>query len=526
MAIGRWRLLESREAIIIIVWYAVISLWLQGSSFAPIYFLNLQSQYGQWTYAICIALSYPVIGLLADMWVGRYKLITFSLWLKWATVIIVTLTSALIVTFKVSEIPAAVLITVLSALEQIGLTSFQVTAIQFGTDQLQGAPKDHISSFICWYFFVEQIATPIIEWVNYALYFTTSWNMWTWTLLGWSIIVASLLTVVLVIKSCFMSSWFVREPGTPNPYRLVYHVVKFAWKHKHPVQRNALARRENKQPSRLDYGMCKYGGPFTAEEVENVKKLLKLSAILISLFGVFIATYSIQYDWQSLVLVHIGGKTRTLKNSLPLVLEASCDTIVLVLLIPLHELIIYPLFQKYIPSMLKRIWMGAALYIACAISILVIDAIGHSVNAPVDCFRRDDPEFNSTLTLGINSSFILIPNFFYGLATLVFHISLVEFIIIRSPHSMKGMLLGLYYTFRFGITECFPLSLQYAFDYHSGNHYLSCASSFYLMLTVIALLSLIGFTIVAYKLRHWDTSEEINVHQFVEDQEEKLTYQD
>ena len=63
-----------------------------------------------------------------------------------------------------------------------------------------------------------------------------------------------------------MSNWFVWEPGTPNPYRLVYHVVKFALKHK-----NLNTQWENKWSSRLDCAMYKYGGPFTAEEVENVK---------------------------------------------------------------------------------------------------------------------------------------------------------------------------------------------------------------------------------------------------------------
>ena len=389
MAVGSWRLLRSKEAIVIISWYVVISLWLQGNGLAPINLLNQvgNPQYGQWTHAICIALSYPVIGLLADMWVGRHKIITFSLWLKWATVIMVTLASALMVTFKVSVIQADILITVLTLLEQIGFTSFQVTAIQFGTDQLQGAPEDHLSSFVFWYVFVEQIATPIIELVNYSLYCTKTFYNVVWVLFGWSLLVASLLTVIISIKSCFMSNWIVREPGTPNPYRLVYHVIKFALKHKHPVQHSTLAGWENKRPSRLDYGMCKYGGPFTAEEVENVKKLLKLGAVLISLFGVFIATYTLQYDWQNLVMVHIGGRTLTPQNSLPLLLEPSCDTVVLALLIPLHELLVYPLFQKYIPSMLKRIWIGAVFYIACTMSILVVDVIGHSVNTNVECFR-------------------------------------------------------------------------------------------------------------------------------------------
>ena len=541
--VGTWRLLRSKEAIVIIVWYAVISLWLQGSGLTPFYYLNtLGNQYGQWTYAICIALSYPIIGLLADMWIGRHKLITFSLWLNWATVIAVTLVSSLIVVFnktftryavKLSEMQADVLVTVLTVLEQIGFTSFQVTAIQFGTDQLQGAPKDHLSSFIFWYIFVEQIATPIMEWVNYSFYFTKTLYILIWALFGWSLVIASLLTAIISIKTCFMSNWFVREPGTPNPYRLVYHVVKFALKHKHPLQsNNALTQWENKRPSRLDYGMCKYGGPFTAEEVENVKKLLKLGAVLISLFGVFIAAFTLQDDWQSLVMVHIGGRTPTPENSLPLLLEASCDTVVLVFLIPLHELVIYPLFQQYIPSMLKRIWMGAVLIIACTVSILVIDAVGHSVSTDVECysiqllFNVTKPYTLTYSTLGINSAFMLIPNFLYGLAMLTFHISLIEFIVIRSPHSMKGMLLGLYYTFRFGISECFPLSLQHVFDYHSSGHHLSCASSFYLMLTIIALLSLVCFTAVAYKIRHWDEHEEIDVHSFVEEQEEEHMYQE
>jgi hypothetical protein len=462
------------------------------------------------------------------MWVGRHKIITFSLWLKWATVIMITLVSSLVITIgntfiksNVSEIQASVLRTVLAVLDQIGFTSFQVTAIQFGTDQLQGAPKDHLSSFVFWYIFVEQIATPIVEWVNYSLYFTKTLYIYKWVIFGWSLLVASLLTAVISIKSCFMSSWFVREPGTPNPYRLVYHVIKFALKHKQPIQCDTSGQWENKRPSRLDYGMCKHGGPFTAEEVDNVKKLLKLGALLVSLFGVFIATYTLQYDWQSLVLVHIGGRTPSPQNSLPMLLEASCDTVVLVLLIPLHELLIYPFLQKYIPSMLKRIWMGAVLYIACTMSILVIDAIGHSVHAESECFRTQ------LSSLGIKSAFVLIPNFLYGLATITFHIALVEFIVIRSPHSMKGMLLGLYYTFRYGITECFPLSLQYAFDYHNSGHYLSCASSFYLMLTIIALLSLVCFTAVAYKIRNWDDEhEEIDVHSFVEEQEEEYMYQE
>ena len=511
MANSRWRLLRSKEAIAIIIWYAVISLWLQGNGFAPLFMLfQSQSQPGQWAYAICIIVSYPIIGLLADMWIGRYKLINFSLWIKWITVVVVTLMSSIVIVFHVTNLESDLLVTILTVLEQIGFSAFQVTAIQFGTDQLQGVPERFLSSFIFWYFWVEQLATPIVEWVNLALYYC-SINNAIWILLGWSIMVAFFLSIILSTKSCFMFNWFVREPGSPNPYRLLYHVMKFAFKHKHPVQRSALTNWEDKKPSRIDYGKCKYGGPFTTEEVENVKKLLKLSAVLFSLLGIFVCAFTIQLHWQTLVMVHFGNRTHSDKRAL--LFEAACDTVVLGALIPIHELLIYPFLKKYIPSMLKRIWIGAALTVACALSILLIDAIGHALSSSESVCFLLNPQF----PLNISRYLVIIPSVLYGLHVITFNIALVELIIIRSPHSMKGMLLGLFYTLRYGITECFPLSLNYAFGYPYSPHHLSCGSAFYLMITLVALVSLLIYTLVACKLKNWKHNEAIEVDPLVED---------
>ena len=38
---------------------------------------------------------------------------------------------------------------------------------------------------------------------------------------------------------------------------------------------------EDKLPSRFDFGKSKYGGPFTTEQVEDVKTFLRMSVILI-----------------------------------------------------------------------------------------------------------------------------------------------------------------------------------------------------------------------------------------------------
>ena len=71
--------------------------------------------------------------------------------------------------------------------------------------------------------------------------------------------------------------------GLVNLIQLLIHIVSFimlryAQKHNYPAQRSALTWWEDKIPSRIDLGKCKYGGPFTVdEEVETRYKDIFLS---------------------------------------------------------------------------------------------------------------------------------------------------------------------------------------------------------------------------------------------------------
>ena len=55
----------------------------------------------------------------------------------------------------------------------------------------------------------------------------------------------------------------------------------------HPRQRSAFTYCEDTIPSRIDFGKSKYGGPFTTEQVEDVKTLLRstIFILLISALG-------------------------------------------------------------------------------------------------------------------------------------------------------------------------------------------------------------------------------------------------
>ncbi len=84
------------------------------------------------------------------------------------------------------------------------------------------------------------------------------------------------------------SSIFEHHNTKGNPYKLVYGVIHFAIKHKKPIRRSALTYCDDERPSRLDFGKQRYGGPFTTEQVEDVKVMINIVKVLITLSPFFL----------------------------------------------------------------------------------------------------------------------------------------------------------------------------------------------------------------------------------------------
>ena len=89
-------------------------------------------------------------------------------------------------------------------------------------------------------------------------------------------------------------TWFLSDSGSRNPYKLVYKVISFAREHRNPVCRSAFTYCEDELPSRLDLGKEKYGGPFTTEQVEDVKAFLGIFRVLLALGPLFSVERSIK----------------------------------------------------------------------------------------------------------------------------------------------------------------------------------------------------------------------------------------
>ncbi len=167
---------------------------------------------------------------------------------------------------------------------------------------------------------------------------------------------------------------------------MIYKVIKFAIITKHPRCRSAFTYCEDELPSRIDFGKSKYGGPFTTEQVEDVKTLLRLLP-LIPIFGVIssvlvAANFLYIYVENKFIGSHAVYELASRETIAECYAETSLTKSVhlgILLLIVFHEFIIYPLFQRCICyRRIKSLWkvlIGIIVQIVRVITLITFDVI-------------------------------------------------------------------------------------------------------------------------------------------------------
>ena len=160
--------------------------------------------------------------------------------------------------------------------------SFSANAIQFGMDQLHDSPSEDSVLFIHWFVFTSHLGAAINKFVI-SMMFILHINIYGHKKYIPEFIAGShaipIVAFVLLCISALIARrkrhWFLIDSGSRNPYKLVYKVIKFAAQHKSPIHRSAFTYCEDELPSRMDLAKEKYGGPFTTEQVEDVKAFLE-----------------------------------------------------------------------------------------------------------------------------------------------------------------------------------------------------------------------------------------------------------
>ena len=449
-------------------------------------------------------LTLPLAGWLADVRYGRYNVLSFCLWMMWISSLLLTLTLVVadFTNFKHENI---LVVTILIPLG-IGWGGFQANVIQFGIDQLTDASTRELKSFIAWYSWTIIANQMVLYYILTCVQYEQLLN---------SFLICCSVTVALTLKLLFKSV-LVKEPITHNPCKLVYQVISYAIKHKYPRLRSAFTYCEDVIPSRIDFGKSKYGGPFTTEQVENVKTLLRIIVVL----SIGCVVYGVSNEGH-----FSNSKLSRIFQSHPLssqpIIQCSREFLFTgfyfvsgTLLIPFYELLVHPLLYRCLPDAKShhKLVLGAFLRLGKLIVLLILvtysrfsyskNTIGISKNATVPCLFHEPDGF---LGAYIDYRWTALSEFMYVASDLVLYIACLEFLCSQVPYSMKGLVLGTTYAFlgiyitSFNALE--PLYGKKVLNW--GNGFINCGFWYILTKLVLLIMAIIVYCIVMrwYKKR-------------------------
>ena len=432
-----------------------------------------------------VFISYPLIGLLADIKLTRYKMICLSCWILLVSYAIASILSFIMSTYLHENIPLDVGTVLVLVLAIVGKGMFESTVIQFGTEQMIEASSDQLSAFIHWYYWslyignvcIDIIAAGILGYLSHC-HVTTKYRhetlvvrKWVFLLLGIPQCCLCCITLLLLYLKKF-KNYFNIEPVGVNPVKQIIDVLKYAYHHKYPVRRSALSYYQNTYPSRIDFGKIQYGGPFTNEQVEDTKTVLRLLVLLASLFGFHLssdgfstANYILRKRCpSSLILLYFISNPSFISNLITL------------FGIPLFHLLRKFSFTKYFPNMKKKMWIGLLiLFLHELISLIVSNQIEHTTlacefydeerkhgyhSSSNICYYSliqfaNNTEWNTTDCVSYCSSsnftsdntlmWLLVPQILHGFEYILVFLTVLEFICAQAPFRLKGFMVGIWY---------------------------------------------------------------------------------
>ena len=551
--------IESKAARLILLWNFAVLLGYIGFYDMKVAiqvsrsFLMMIAFYGLVT---VIAIFSPVAGLLTDIRFSRYKAILCS-----SYVIIAHIITCILILFTAVSSNIRVDIRNIQGKYLnsfiIGYTGifavvymvFIVNGIQFGMDQLHASSTQDSILYIHWYVWIYYTCSLITE-LPWNLLLYDSWYIhnikWNYIKISGSSLEAFLcMTIILLltVSLCvvhYRKVWFLLEPAGVNPYKLVYKVVRFAYQHKVPLRRSAFTYCDEESQTRLDVGKLKYGGPFTTKQVEDVKAFWGILKVLISIGPAFL----LQTVMQSLLPlfakhgnlfrpspnstghldeVHLEGITRYI-----LISNGLLSPLLVVICIPFYLCWIRPRILYHIPGMLRRIGLAILLMTISLSSTFLMDVMVHVNNTDNSrCmfktflkFYPTDSDFNPDAFLSPplyqNMYFFITQHVLSALADMLLDIAVLEFICSQSPYSMKGLLLGIFFSIRslfqgIAVVSVIPFGTVWKIES------LSCGSGFYAMYIVIGLLEFVLFSCVSKRYKYRDMNEPANEYRYAEE---------
>lgn len=479
-----------------------------------------------------VLVFYPLGGLLGDIKWGRYKVIRRSL-------IFLTISSPLTFLWLVTSFLTGIgkemhiivkiaenVLYCFSLITMLGFIGVFANIIPFAMDQLHDSTAQDSSIFIHWLVWTTNVSQCLFLFTSSILH-----NFVVKVVPGISLIalISISITFLLILSLCFAhhrQRWFNIEPRNLSPYKLVYRVTRFAFQHKIPVRRSAFTYCEDEQPSRLDLGKEKYGGPFTTEQVEDVKVFYRIMKILFSLGPVFCINFAIFSVLPNYTNHFAGYYVNSSDIALPstvkyvylsLVTNVVPSALLVAIIIPLYLCLCQHSIWRCLPTLgiLRKMEIGIIINLLILLLMLGVDIAAHQKYEELHCIFSLDlttsPVFTPLQMMFVLLTLLVLSAF----SVFSIHVSYFEFICAQSPHSMKGMLIGLSYAIK-GFFSFMGAVLALSFMFTKVS-YPSCGFWYYSMNVVITLIAFVVFIFVAKRYQYRERDEPSNERRYAEE---------
>ena len=490
----------SRGTMLVLIWGSLLQAVLQFVHGAAQARLTIHFQYIFDCTTYIFALNFPVTGWIAESWLGRYRTIILGLLLTTASVLTVQVAFVMSL-FDWTPVPSFALDLLSLVFGSFGLGSLYTSILPFALDQMIGASAEDLSAIVqwyCWGLTFAQLTSNFLQFIPFPLQLQRL-DFFALLLLMFSSVGLS----ASLIMDCLCHKWIDTHKKTGNPIKLIFQVLNYARKNTYPRLRSAFTYIDEEQPSRLDFGKHKFGGPFTEEEVEDVKTVFRLALLSVSIYG----------PAHFCMIIHMSLMVLKSEENYHYI-TGNIIQVIYVVAIPVYRFMVYPWIRKYVPSLVKT--MGAGLFI-CLVSTVIslaVESFQHFHSNASHCI------FDNSVAVGTLPTplhWVLITKIVAGLGHLLVFLSFFEFMMAQTPNRMRGIMMGLTSAlFAFGEMGLYALIVIFHIATYGG-----CVFYYYLVLSLLMLLILAVYVVLAkrYKLRERD--KHINIHAIVEEHYER-----
>ncbi len=552
---------KSKAAMLILIWSimvggfylgVLISFWGIGlfwqnynrlhQDFTPAINLVVYTVVAAYAFSALLLLLYPISGYLADIYCGRYKAVTLSVLFLWVAMVLLSVAAVMGIIKKFNKfddltVPFALLVVIGLVLIIIGLAGYQANVVQLGLDQLLEAPSEKLGLFVHWLMWAYNLGGifMVALFVSLPCYISVDAIKEKFIhVLGNTPFICLAILSLLLAFTCYNHGWFYSEPGQHNPYKTVFKVLNFARKNKYPLRRSAFTYCDDFRPSRIDFAKERFGGPFTTSQVEDVKTFLRIVVVLFALGPIFVLEIPGSYYLFPIFALHVS-KNLQFRDDQPcrnpvdwaLLQSGGLGCVVSMLFLPAYIWVVFSLLRKRVPRILNRLWCAMVMSLAGISCVLIIDLVGHfqyhhrhgssynlsNNNSIGTCLFTSNylyAENKRNLTpmpvvLKMHKGAIIAPTILLNIGYLLIQSTSFEFISAQSPHSMKGLLVGVFFAIK-GLFQFISAAAVVPFAIPSiWNHInpvTNCAFGYYLLNIIVGITGLVIFTVVIKRYRY------------------------